>query len=46
MLSKEGWIKLVEKFGFRYNPKLSSFFESVRIKEIANLYMLGRYEFN
>jgi SAM-dependent methyltransferase len=39
MLSMEAWIKFIEKFGFHYNRKLSSIFEFLRIKEMANLYI-------
>lgn len=46
MLGMKGWIRLIKNSGFHYEPKLSKFFDSVRVKEIATLYILSRHSFN
>ena len=45
MLSRRGWVKLIENSGFHYNSRLTSFFEKVRIREIADLYMSLHHNF-
>jgi SAM-dependent methyltransferase len=45
MLSKKGWIELIEKLGLHYESKLSRVFDATRIKEIAALYTLSHHSF-
>lgn len=45
VLSMEGWIGLIERFGFCHNPKYQKYLEVARIKEIAALYTSSRHSF-